>query len=523
MSKLENVNCTDVIDAIRLGCRTMQSVFNADDGDIPFFRSRVWPHAYLAFGPGLTEGHVPGRHLNALLNAEDAAGIAVGPEAIAKHQRAALKSFSGAVCLPLDRPRIDGPRCVWDYHNLREGMHALYALARFRDSDQARRVGERAIDDVFTYWQPQRRWNLSRLRDEHGLAITEHPFIVGEARAIGPLVKFYRATGSGKALELAMILKQKVVDEFFLADGDYRHDDFGGHVHSTTCVMSSLAQLAELTRDASLMDRVRSFFDRGLWKLRDELGWVIEDSGAPDEKSDVGEGNNTGDVVETALILGRWGYPQYYEDAERIVRGHLLPSQLRDNRFITDPPNPNGEDGRRDIADRHLGAWGFPAPYGHHPVGVTDFLSFNMDIVGGVVGSLCEVVRHQVHSDAAGHHLNLLFDHDGDGMRVESPYTHDHLRITMRRAGPVHVRLPSWVQRDQLQLDDGAGPTQMSNSHLVLLQPPRGKSLTIGFDLPSRELVLHHRLRDIRVRLRGDEVVAMDNFGAELTYFDAYA
>lgn len=84
-----------------------------------------------------------------------------------------------------------------------------------------------------------------------------------------------------------------------------------------------------------------------------------------------------------------------------MLRCHLLPSQLRDVGFIEDA----------EIADRMLGGWGFPAPYGHEP-------------------------------------------------------------------------------------------------------------LELRYNLPVREILLHHRTRDIRVRLCGDSVVAMDNFGADLTYFD---
>jgi hypothetical protein len=32
-------------------------------------------------------------------------------------------------------------------------------------------------------------------------------------------------------------------------------------------------------------------------------------------------------------------------------------------------------------------------------------------------------------------------------------------------------------------------------------------------------MTLRHRTQDIRVRLRGDAVVAMDSFGTDLTYF----
>ena len=45
MTALSNVNTTDIAAAIGLGCRTMQSVFNADDDDIPFFGSELWSEA----------------------------------------------------------------------------------------------------------------------------------------------------------------------------------------------------------------------------------------------------------------------------------------------------------------------------------------------------------------------------------------------------------------------------------------------------------------------------------------------
>jgi hypothetical protein len=35
--------------------------------------------------------------------------------------------------------------------------------------------------------------------------------------------------------------------------------------------------------------------------------------------------------------------------------------------------------------------------------------------------------------------------------------------------------------------------------------------------------VLQHRTHNIRVRMRGDQAVAMDNFGADLTFFEPMA
>ncbi len=239
---------------------------------------------------------------------------------------------------------------------------------------------------------------------------------------------------------------------------------------------------------------------------------------------DDGEMNNSGDILETALILARHGFTEYYEDAERILRCHILPSQLRDVSFIQDPPNPDSVDGLRDVADRHLGAFGFPAPYGHLPLGDgRHSMSFNMDVVGGTVGSLCEAYREVTRKDAAGQWVNLLFDHEADGIVVRSPYTHDALEIEVDGEGPLFVRLPSWVDAEELRIEGvGTALPRISNGYLFFAQPPLDSPIRISFPLAPQDLTLSGSIhvRPIRVRLRGDAVEAMDDFGCDLTFFD---
>ena len=135
---------------------------------------------------------------------------------------------------------------------------------------------------------------------------------------------------------------------------------FGTHAHSVTCTMSSLAQLADLTQDSTLMGLVKAFYDNGLWEMRDETGWSRESAVGSGPNPDEGEMNNTGDILETALVLGRWGHVDYFHDAERILRCHLLPSQLRDISWIPTPDNPDGLDTLRDVAQRTQGTWWVP-------------------------------------------------------------------------------------------------------------------------------------------------------------------
>lgn len=520
MFRVNNVNADDIVSAIQLGCRTMSSVFNADDHGFPYFESRVRPTAYLAFNSLHGESHVPGRHLNALLNAEDACGVHLDENAIDAHTRALLFSYSGALPLPLNRDRPGGTLRLFSPHNIREGFHGLYALAAYRNCAEARALAEASIAAIFRNWSPQRGWTIDTPGIEsppNGSPFALDHFIGGVARAIGPLVKYYRATGCGPALDLAAMLTEHAIGEYFPANGAYLPHRQGTHTHSTTCVMSSLAQVADLTRDAHLMARVKAFYDNGLWQLRDELGWVIE-SAAPIADPDRGEVNNTGDILETALILGRWGFTEYYEDAETILRGHLLPSQVRDTSFIVDPPNPSGEDGKRNVARRHLGAFGFPAPYGHEPLDVTS-VSFNMDIVGGTVGSLCEAHREIARRTPAGIWVNLLFDHQTDDVQIYSPYTHDVLSVRVKRRRPLFVRMPPWIPTDPIV--DGCELRQHRRigNYLFFPDPPINRALEIRFPLPERRMVLHHRTREICVHLRGSRVTAIDNFGADLTFF----
>ncbi|MES2458726.1 MAG: hypothetical protein V4594_24435 [Bacteroidota bacterium] len=517
--KLSDVNTTDIAGAILLGCGTMSHIFNADDHDLPFFGTTVGEQSDFWFNDSHTEAHIPGRHLNALLNAEQVLGLKIEAGVIEKHSAAAFYSYGGKIPMPLNRKRLDGERLNFLPHNIREGFHALYALVKFRKSEKARLLAEQSIAFIFENWSPETGWNKKLIEEQLGLSLIEWPgpFITGIARAIGPLVKYYQATGYGRALELALVLKKKTIDEFFLPNGAFDSNKFGNHTHSTTCVMSSLAQLADATSDIHLLERVKAFFDNGLTEISNAIGWSVENCGTNSDP-DRGEINNTGDILETALILGKWGYTEYYDYAERTLRCHLLPAQLRDVSFIKEAPNPKNEDSKRDVAKRHIGAFGFPAPYGHRPVG-NKVISFNLDIVGGGVGSLCEAYRNIYVFHNRAHHVNLLFDFENEAVQIKSPYTHGTLSVTVKKQAPLFIRIPDFVDRSALTLT-GAKDWSYSNNYLFIAVPPMNNPVTIGFKMTLQNLVLTYGSRKIRAKLEGDRILTMENFNSDLTFFD---
>ena len=176
------------------------------------------------------------------------------------------------------------------------------------------------------------------------------------------------------------------------------------------------------------------------------------------------------------------------------------------------------------MADRLRGGFGFPAPYGHEPLGIMDSskprISFNLDIGGGAVGSLCEAYREVTRHDEVGHRVNLLFDHETAAIKVGSPYTHTALQVTVKRAGPLFVRIPPWVDPASIHIEGADGEPRPTNGYLFFASPPTDRPISLEFPLAQQEITLDNPTGEIRARLRGDEVEAMDNFGTDLTFFD---
>ena len=521
MAKLNDINTKDILSAISMACNAMSNCFNVDDENIPYFRAIIKPSAFLGIS---LESHMPGRHLNALLNVEDSTDISISEEAVGNHTKAAFLSYSGALALPMDRgPFITSTQTkipnVFNPHHIREGFHALYSLIKYRGSEQAEDLAEKSIKDITNHWNPITDWDYERIENKYSIKCEKSKvFVSGLARAIGPLVKYYKATSSVNALALALVLKEKLLEEVFDKHGSFDTERFGTHAHSITCVMSSLAQLAELTKDSTLMNRVKAFYDNGLWTMRDELGWSIENCGEgpnPDE----GEMNNTGDIVETALILGDWGYTEYYGDAERIIRCHILPSQLRDISFIKDPANPNKSDGKINVGPRLQGAWGFPAPFGHEPL-ENKRIRFNLDVVGGTVASLCEAYRSLYSLKENTISINLLFDQDNKYVKVSSPYPSSEIEVLPKSSMPLSIRIPKWANRNNIKISGPDIEPIWTNGYCMFPSVIEGKPITISTPLRVQTLNLKHKTRNIEVKLKGDEVLAMQNFGADLTFFE---
>ena len=102
------------------------------------------------------------------------------------------------------------------------------------------------------------------------------------------------------------------------------------------------------------------------------------------------------------------------------------------------------------------------------------------------------------HTDLAGHWINLFFDHETPAVKIESPYTHEALRIKVKQPGTLFVRRPSWVEPAAMTITGVTEARHLTNGYLFIARPPLNRFITFEFPMPTAELILPHRTRRIK-------------------------
>ena len=116
----------------------------------------------------------------------------------------------------------------------------------------------------------------------------------------------------------------------------------------------------------------------------------------------------------------------------------------------------------------------------------------------------------------------MLFDHETTEIEIRSPYTHSNLEVKVKKPGTLRVRIPPWVKSKDIKVKGSVGIPRISNGYMVLHAPEVNRWIRFEFELPEQEMTLTFRNTKTRARFRGDEVIAMDNFGTDLTFFDPF-
>ena len=452
------INDTDLMLAIRTGMNPMKEWYDRRHNDLPYFWNYISGSRYgNSHHRSYSCVHSMGRWLDALVNAEGIVGETVPEEVYEKLSYWAFAIFKNKTGM-MGNLNLDSFQWeeICDLHNLREAMYAFAALlTRNPEDERAKRGAEHLVDMIDRYTDFETgEWKRELYERECGGKIEcgasseqeVYRFTSTLGRYIGGLVRLYRVFPLGKALHQAIRLTETAFKVVLLEDGEFETGRFAEHLHSTSSMISGIAMLGDLIEDCSVMERVRQFMENGYYKIALDFGWCLENDTRKDNM--VGEINNTGDFLETCLCLGKAGYEEYYDRADKMIRCHMLPSQLLDVSFLSDEESE--DDSIHRMASRMKGAFGFPCPYGHEYAPGSD-ISFNWDIVGGGVSSLCWAYRH-ILSDVNGIlSINLQFDYEDSRLRYKNPYKHGSMEILLKENRDIRILLPACTQWDQVK------------------------------------------------------------------------
>ena len=243
----------------------------------------------------------------------------------------------------------------------------------------------------------------------------------------------------------------------------------------------------------------------GLPRFHSSFGWSQE---ALDRYNLRGESNNTGDLLRLALLLGACGWASCYEDAERILRSHLLPSQVVDVDDL--PDDEHVEDAWSRRASRLRGGFSFPTPNDLMLEKNAPLTTY--DITSGAVDGLCESQRALATCASGVPRLHLLFSGAAAGLRIESELPRDG-RVRLQGDGggqSVMIRLPSWADPAQTKAKVGGQEVEFrvyGGYALIHLEPAGMVEVTFPIaEKRTEESICYQRFT---IQWRGDQITAM--------------
>ncbi len=523
------VNDNDINLALHSGIHCISNILNPEDNNRPYFECYVFDHPRMKFTKNLSVGNVTGRCLYALLSSSQALGEEADVEIVSKYRQVLLDSYEKVRGIPADPRKQGGPLEECWIFNSGQGLRGLVGLTVFTHDGKARQYLDESISNLRKYFADEGfSWRAFSRHfgligggtggpidwpDPDPFSPSKNPFLTW------PVARYARLSKTGEAFELARILGNSRFDYRFPPDGIIRlyGKDHGFGIAAET---NALAEVGMMLSDERIMQRVKSRIDNGLSKIMTESGWFPE---RLEVDSDVGEINNTAEIIEACLLLGEWGWPEYYGIAERYTRGHLLPSQLLDMSIIpassTNPPN----DGEARVRERVKGAFGFPAPYGHLAT-MNPYMNgaFFFDIVAGGVATLAEVRRHCYNKRGNDHYVNLLFDFENDKISIKSPYPNsDTIKIILKDQGNLYLRLSNWVDRGVIKgsVEGQNLTTEIQEPYFIITNPPLNKTISIRYPLTLSETAEELNGRTLRILWRGDSIIGMSSMGTSLPFY----
>ena len=498
-------------------------------GYLPYWMLSIEPD-HRAEWQMMWPAHNVGRWWDAMLRLEAATGFPIPPQAeqaMIKNLKACLDNPLGVVGNLLPRDSLGGeidPAGWFDEHSQREILLALSALVRWRGASWAAEQGRQLVRALDGYIREDGAWDIpamnARMRqagihvpqtslDDHAKRAAFRQ-VETHGRLLEALLEFHTAAGDPAALLLAGRLARLHLAVSTRPDGSLPPGPHT-HTHSYLGTLRGLLLYGQLTGQHEYIDRVALTYQNTVLRTIKRSGFISHDMSTETD----GETGSVGDVVQLGLRLARSGYPAYLDDAERIVRARLLPSQITTPSGIQ-PTVDDGKDEHTGLDRRLVG--GFGGMHRHPHGGKTP----TTDITAADLHALCDVYTHIVEESPLGLRVNFHFDYEDDRISIQSTRTRfARLSIRLKAHQPLLVRIPNWapVASVRLEVDGRPRPVDRVGRFLYIPKPAAPAEIRVEYGLP-RETV-DETIAGVTYRLawQGDEVTGVAPNAAWLPFY----
>ena len=501
----------DLRQSVRRGIAHIRDSVDRQRGCRPYFRFNLKEPPVWAQHEGGDTPHTVGRFLHALDVCAEVTGLPDDPEL--------LNGLRAQLFASCDR----GGGFGWDdlgdpplayMHHQREVLLGLLALWRLDQDPRAKRYAGALVTAMEQATRVLGTYPGRRLEPQGWQEPDQRPTSTA-GRAISALLAYTRTFDDPRGVALAERFARHVLAVSFDGHGVLTAAA-GAHIHSITGTVASLVELGLVTGQRELIERARAIFDVGLLPYCTRTGWVKESTAATYGR---GEANCTADMIEAACLLGSAGHTSYYEDAERMLRNHLLASQLDDLSWVVENEGLANIEQRayEDLRRRAQGAFCFGEPNGFH--------SYNSDLTGAALQGIAAAWRHSVtRPDDRRLRVNLLLSREHAAARIISRLPQaGSVVIETKRALELHVRIPPWCERQSLAvtLDGHAAGVTLAGDYLTVGSLAVGSRVAVTFAQPefvTQERALGYK-RPYRVQWIGNTVAAMSGAGGPIPLY----
>jgi len=495
--------------SLRQAGNNLLATLDPEDHNLPYWMIGCQPD-YHAELQRWWPAHNLGRWWDAMLRLEEAVGFVIPKTIEAAMVENTHRFFDNPdhICLnPDPGPHWIGSTemcLIWDLHSLREGLLALHGLAKWRKSDWAASMGRKMIESLEAKLREDGTWDqeaFDACRKRGKAVIHNLDPCDTHGRLIEALIWFFEATGEPAALRFAHRLASFHLANTTMPDGTINPKAHADHTHSYLGTLRGLLLYGAFTRQHEYVERVAKTYSVTVSTVVRPSGYTSHNMVA----ESFGETTSPGDAVQLALWLGELGYPEFLDDAERLVRARILPSQIREAPPLL-PMVDDHKDAHKDLAKRIVGAYG---GCHSHPHGGKSAVT---DVTSADVHTLVDVYHRVAALRDGGLEVVLHLDQESKHAHVACKRAERGLvTVTPKQAGPVAIRVPQWASSGKIVMQvDGKPVAPVVAGHFARTgRVHAGSKVTMEYDLPERRTRETGLGAEYEIAWRGDDVMGV--------------